>query len=235
LLFHSKPAIDKGGIMMKKAMIALVSLLLLATASLSCQEAVEMGKGLAETGKELAEKGKEVVEQQTIPFDGMYLKYKLTRDDGRSGERLIEFTGIDDPWQMKAHDRTWIGGEIETDYQHIIDTGSYVVEDTTAPAGPGKGCGFLWRVPVEDEVVFNVHDPETNEVIDTVTTRVVRETVNIIGIDCRCFMIKGPKTTFYIEVEKGVLVRRIDQKEDYEQTSELTETNIRNFPPPSKL
>ncbi|MCK4320890.1 hypothetical protein KAW11_04660, partial [Candidatus Bathyarchaeota archaeon] len=168
--------------------------------------------------------------QEEIPFDGMYLEYKVTVGSHR-GVQISDFIGVeDDPTKIKIHREIWMDEELVAEYTDVVTLEDRVIVESSRPKAVGLICWELWPVPLEVGQSFNVTDPETGEGFPY--AEVTRgQTVGIMGKSCDCWVIEDTGWKSYVEKTTGVTVKE-ERWEALETTVfELIDTNILNFPP----
>ena len=164
-----------------------------------------------------------------VPFDGMYLRYKETAD-GLTGERLCEFSSIDDPNKIEIHTRAWSDGELWDEYRDIITVNDRIIREATQPEGIGLISWEIAPVPMWIGYSFYWADPETGET--TESARVTKdEKIFVMGKYFDCWVIEGKYTKMYAEKSTGITVKEIYEEPGYKSLCTLIATNIPNFPP----
>jgi len=171
--------------------------------------------------------------QEEIRFDGMYLEYEVTVGSDQ-GVQISHFIGVeDDPTKMNIHSEMWMDEELVAEYTDVITLEDRIIVESSRPKAVGLICWELWPVPLEVGRSFNVTDPETGEGIPY--AEVTRgQTVSIMGKSCDCWVIEDTGWKSYVEKTTGVTVKE-ESWEALETTiTELIDTNIPNFPPPTQ-
>lgn len=163
--------------------------------------------------------------QEKIPFDGMYLEYKVTVGSHQRVQ-ISHFIGVeDDPTKMKIHSEVWMDEDLLDEYTDVISLEDRIIVESSRPKAVGLICGELRPVPLDVGQSFNVTDPETGEVIPY--ARVTRgQKLEIMDKSCDCWVIEDTGWKSYVEKTTGVTV-----KEKGTAIIELIDTNIPNFPP----